>query len=98
MTPTDIQTEIERADTPTTGDLADLARELLLHVGDTVLWRGGWGLDAPREAVVTHIETHEVGGYGYPADQVPWSEVRGCVVDLDNGKWAYGDQLERVQP
>ena len=67
-----------------------------LRVGDTVLWRGGWGRDAPQWATVTHLEVCVEPGdkYGVPVDQVPWVEVDRVIVDLDNRHWAYGSQIE----
>ncbi len=68
----------------------------MLKVGDKVLWRGGFGTNAPREAVVARIEAGCQGKYGYMVPEVSWDEVRagGVVVDLKEGPWAYGDQLE----
>ena len=81
-------------DTPTTATAG------LLRVGDTVMWSGGFGLHAAREAKVIGIDLLPRGNPddGEPVDSVPWSEVRNrCVaVDLDNGHWAYGYQLARV--
>jgi hypothetical protein len=48
-------------------------------VGQRVLWRGGFGMNAPRIATI-------VDNTGEKNDQ--------RVYDLDNGHWAYGDQLE----
>jgi hypothetical protein len=69
----------------------------VLNVGDTVLWKGGWGNDAEKEAVVEHIEVNCTGKYGTEADSVDWSEVidRSVMVDLSNGKWAYGNQIRK---
>lgn len=50
------------------------------EVGQTVMWRGGWGTRAPKEAKIIDI--------GEKNDAV--------VYDLDNGHWAYEDQLEEV--
>ena len=68
-----------------------------LKIGDRVRWSGGFGAQRARPAVVTGIvltELHEK--YGTTADSVSWSRVRqNCaVVDLDNGHWAYGSQIE----
>lgn len=72
----------------------------MLTVGDTVLWRGSWGNDAPRTAVVTAIERTEDAHakYGADVDAIAWYHVRlgYAVVSLDNGHWAYGSQLEPV--
>lgn len=69
-----------------------------LKVGDTVLWRGGFGSDAPKKAVVEGIEITNGGKYGDPVDEVDWTKVydRNVTVDLDNGHWAYASQIKRV--
>jgi hypothetical protein len=66
-----------------------------LHIGDTVLWRGGFGNHAPVPAKVKGIERVSPGEkYGDDVQSLPWIEVpTRAVVDLDNGHWAYGAQL-----
>ena len=66
-----------------------------LSIGDKVIWRGGFGHDEPKEAVVKSIEVTDGGKYGMSVSNVDWSEVNGrnVVVDLDNGSWAYGSQI-----
>ena len=68
-----------------------------LKVGDTVLWRGGFGMDPLKKAVVEGIEITNGGKYGDPVDEVEWSKVRdrNVTVDLDNGHWAYASQIKR---
>ena len=68
-----------------------------LKVGDTVLWRGGFGKDAPKKAKVQGIEITRGGKYGDPVDEVKWEKVRDryVTVDLDNGHWAYGSQISQ---
>ena len=69
-----------------------------LKVGDTVIWKGGFGSDAPKETIVQGIEVcHEGNKYGKPVDKVEWSKVnsRKIVVDLASGNWAYGTQLTK---
>lgn len=71
-----------------------------LNIGDTVVWRGAWGHDEPKDAKVTHIEKCEpMMKNGESVSYVPWSEVnsRQIVVDLDNGHWAYGNQLTQKE-
>lgn len=69
-----------------------------LRVGDVVLWRGSWGSDVRRHAVVTDLEqTSEPNEkYGERVDSLDWARVQAgfAVVTLDNGHWAYGHQLE----
>lgn len=70
-----------------------------LKVGDTVLWRGGFGSDAPKKAVVEGIEITNGGKYGDPVDEVDWTKVydRNVTVDLNNGHWAYASQIKPSQ-
>lgn len=65
-------------------------------VGDTVLWRGSWGTDEPKPAIVIRIQITRPGEkYGLGALSACWETARQnrVVVDLDNGCWAYGTQL-----
>ena len=70
-----------------------------LTVGDTVLWRGGFGRDPAREAVVEGIELVEVVGekYGTPVQTAPWSRLTGrhAVISFGN-YWAYAEQISRL--
>ena len=60
-----------------------------LKVGDEVMWRGGFGSDAPRKAKVVGIELCRSGEkYGEPRESVDSSKKDRIVVDLDNGHWA----------
>ena len=69
----------------------------VLKIGDKVWWRGGFGSEPAKLAVVEGIEI--TGGYKYgdSVDEVPWSEVydRNVTVDLDSEQWAYADQISR---
>lgn len=68
-----------------------------LKVGDTVIWRGGWGKNAPQDAVITGIRKDCYVGKETMVERVPWSDCsdRDVIVWMDNGFWAYGFQLER---
>jgi hypothetical protein len=69
-----------------------------LTVGDIVLWRGGFGQDPAREAVVEGIELVEVGEkYGTPVQTAPWSLLYGrhAVISFGN-HWAYAEQISRL--
>ena len=70
----------------------------ILKVGDKVMWRGAWGKETPKEAVVTEMELCGVGRkYGKPISSAKWTTVEKRVtVTLDNGFWAYGYQLDRI--
>ena len=70
----------------------------VLKIGDTVLWRGGFGSEPAKLAVIEEIEI--TGGYKYgdQVDEVPWSEVygRNVVVSFsDNDHWAYAEQIRK---
>ena len=70
----------------------------MLKIGDTVLWRGGFGNHNAQPAKVLSIERCLPGEkYGDDVPVIAWAEVPSrAVVDLDNGHWAYGDQLSRL--
>lgn len=63
-----------------------------LKVGDVVIWRGSWGNDLPKEVKVTCIEVNDIN-----VSSIEWvnSGNRSVVVDLDNGHWAYGFQIQK---
>ena len=68
-----------------------------LKIGDAVKWRGAFGSDAPKEAIVEAIEITNGGKYGDEVDEVSWSQVygRNVVVSLNNDHWAYGSQISK---
>lgn len=71
-----------------------------LKVGDNVLWRGSFGSDPAKEAKVEGIEICKSGSkYGKVANSVSWDTVnsRNVVVSLDNGHWAYGNQITQIK-
>ena len=69
----------------------------VLKIGDKVWWRGGFGSEPAKLAVVEGIEITGGHKYGDPVDEVPWSEVydRNITVDLDSDHWAYAEQISR---
>ena len=69
----------------------------VLKIGDKVWWRGGFGSEPAKLAVVEGIEITGGHKYGDPVDEVPWSEVydRNVTVDLDSEHWAYAEQISR---
>jgi len=71
-----------------------------LTVGDKVMWRGSWGKDQPKEVIIEDIEICREGcKNGRPIKSVDWDTVkegRKIVVNLDNGHWAYGNQLTQI--
>jgi hypothetical protein len=70
-----------------------------LKVGDTVLWRGSWGRNAPVRATVTSLERCQFDEkHGDAVDFMSWLDVpHFAVCDLDNGHWAYGWQLSHLE-
>ena len=71
----------------------------MLSIGDKVMWRGGFGSDAPKVATVTGLElTRDPRTkYGIPANSVTWKRVEEnrVLITLDNGHWCYGAQVSR---
>ena len=68
----------------------------IFRVGDTILWRGAFGRDPAREAVVEGIELVAVGEkYGTPTESAPWGHLKGreAVISLACGHWAYAEQI-----
>lgn len=70
-----------------------------LKVGDKVMWRGNFGSGPPKMATVESIEICPEGSKnGRSVGSVLWSAVktRRVVIDLDNGHWCYGTQVDKV--
>lgn len=73
-----------------------------LTIGDKVIWRGAWGAEPPKEAIVEALELCAKGcKHGRDVNSVDWNTVLGngkgqVVVNLDNGHWAYGNQLTEI--
>ena len=69
----------------------------ILRIGNTVLWRGGFGRDPAREATVEGIELIEEEGskYGTAVESAHWSRLTGrhAVISLACGHWAYAEQI-----
>ena len=73
--------------------------EKILKVGATVNWRGGWGFSDPKKARVKAIEVNCRDKDGTQVVEVPWLNVSGrsVIVSLDNGHWAYGNQISPIK-
>lgn len=73
-----------------------------LKIGDEVIWRGGWGTDAPQKVTVRTIQINEENGSkdGTSVPSVDWrfAEERNIIVDFDeNNHWAWGFQLAPLE-
>lgn len=68
-----------------------------LKIGDKVHWRGNWGMGKPEVAVVESIEVTKGGKEGDSVCEILWSKMynRNVVVVLDNGHWAYAEQITK---
>lgn len=77
--------------------LAPASSDDMLHVGDEVMWRGGWGKDAPLPARVVGIEKTDLPNQkeGSSVEAIAWKDIACSVIDLDTGNWAYGDQISK---
>lgn len=71
-----------------------------LKVGDKVMWRGAWGSEPAKMATVETMQLCAEGSkYGKDIKSADWDVVkngRKIIVDLDNGHWAYGNQLSKI--
>jgi hypothetical protein len=68
----------------------------IVSVGDTVLWRGGFGEDPDVPAQIQGIEINTRGSKnGDSVDSAPWSAMRrdNAVITLSNSHWCYGNQI-----
>jgi hypothetical protein len=66
-----------------------------LKVGDKIMYRGSFGRGFPESVKIEGIELCEEGEkYGVQVDEILWSLKDRCVFNLDNGKWAYGTQID----
>ena len=72
----------------------------IVKIGDTVVWRGSWGQDAPKHVKVTGLTVTEFPREkdGISVDEAYWLHVNQnrVIFDLDNGHWAYGSQISPV--
>ena len=73
---------------------------LVLKVGDTVSWRGTFGVDPAVVATVEGLDVTEFPRckYGDAVQAVSWELVRKnqVLVHLDNERWAYSEQIAPV--
>lgn len=71
----------------------------IIKVGDTVMWRGAWGRDAARPAKIVGMELCEAPRMkeGIRVRSAFLADKARLVVDLDNGSWAYGFQIEPIE-
>jgi hypothetical protein len=78
-----------------------MKRRDVLSIGDIVSWSGSFGTAPARPAKVTHLEitSGHREKYGTPVDAVAWTTVRDnrVLVSLDNGSWAYGEQIRPLE-
>jgi hypothetical protein len=68
----------------------------IVSVGDTVMWRGGFGNDPAVPAVIESIEINTRGGKdGDPVDSAPWEAMtrENAVISLKNNHWCFGNQI-----
>jgi hypothetical protein len=69
----------------------------MLKVGDVVMWKGSFGRNDASPATITRMELTQLPRtkYGIEVNEIPWDMVRAnrVVVVLDNGHWAYGEQI-----
>jgi len=71
-----------------------------IKVGDSVRWRGAFGMNAPRVVRVESMELTDQprSKYGDFVDEATEEEVKAnrVVFSLSSGNWAYSDQIELI--
>ena len=67
-----------------------------IKVGMKVSYRTSFGHGLPATATIEHIEICEPGQKegGESVQEASGSVLDRCVVDLDNGSWAYAHQID----
>lgn len=67
----------------------------LVKVGDKVMWRGSFGMGPQKPATITGLELCEERRtkYGVSVPAALWDYKEYLLVSLDNGHWAYGEQI-----
>jgi hypothetical protein len=70
----------------------------VIKLGSRVMWRGAWGSEEPKEAKVEGIEETEEphSKYGTEVAFIDFDNRECSVLELDNGHWCYGDQIDEV--
>jgi len=75
-------------------------KKTTVKVGDKVIWRGGFGGDAPRTVTVTGLDVTEYPRekYGESVEEVSWDlvQLNRVLFSLDTGNWAYSEQIDGV--
>ena len=69
-----------------------------IKVGDTVVWRGGFGMNMPLSVTVRGmtLTEHPREKYGTEVEEVYKRDVREnrVLFDLDNDHWCYCEQID----
>jgi hypothetical protein len=72
-----------------------------VKIGDTVNWKGCFGMNAPLSVKVVAMELTEFprSKYGVEVDEVTADMVakNRVIFTLDNSHWAYADQVEIIE-
>jgi len=73
-----------------------------LKIGDVVNWKGSWGTEPEAKAKVENIEICAQNSKdGKEVKSVAWDTItndkRRVIVTLDNGHWAYGNQISPIK-
>jgi len=68
-----------------------------VKIGDYVMWRGCFGMEAPKKVKVVGLDVTEYPRekYGEEVESASWNLVRQnrVVFTLDNESWAYSEQI-----
>lgn len=71
-----------------------------VKIGDTVNWKGCFGMDAPRAAKVVSMELTDYprAKYGKVVNEVTAEQIaeNRVLFTLDNNHWCYSEQIEII--
>lgn len=73
-----------------------MAERQIIRKGTQVAYRGGFGSDAPKIAVVKSIEKTELPREKYGDEVMEVTLDDHFVLTLDNGHWCYSDQVDGI--
>ena len=69
-----------------------------LKIGMSIIYRGAWGVDEPKETKVESIELCETEDekYGEPVNEVSVQNIHRSTFILADGHWCYGWQITEI--
>lgn len=71
----------------------------ILKVNDTVSWKANYGKEPAKEAKIEAITITSPAGGFRDVQEIEWDKMvgRDVIVTLDNGSWAYAEQIDKIE-